>query len=189
MGGAALGLAERLPQRIKTKLSQLAARNWGRKAEEKVPPLVEALEANDRLHVGGAPPRIWPLLPRHPALLSSPQGWSRRFYYGHNRYFQTRRTRKEAENFSHCGFIRVPQPIDFTQLLDTHTHREGVSTNSMLAPTPGDALIKILPWGAVTMTMLMLSTDGFITMGEMNHWGRSQKGGLKVPGDHRETVC
>lgn len=148
-----LGRAERLPQRIKTKLSQLAVLNWGRKPGEKVSSLVEASETNDRLRLGVSPPRIWPLLLRHPALLSSPQGRSRRLYYGHNRYSQTRRTRKEEENFPHCDFIRLPQLIDFIQLFHTHTHRERVSTNSMLDPTPGDALIKILARGAVTMTM------------------------------------
>lgn len=60
--------------------------------------------------------------------------------------------------------------IHLIQLVSADSHRSPFNTTS--GPAPGDALIKILLWGTVTMAMLMLSTGRSLlwTRGEI---GRS----------------
>lgn len=80
---AVLRLAERLPQQIKTKLAQKKKRTENSLLLWKL--------RRQMTDYALAVPRIWPcILLWPPALPSSPQGWTKRLCFGHNRYFQKR---------------------------------------------------------------------------------------------------
>lgn len=92
-------------------------------------------------------------------LLLSRWGCTQRFYYGLNKHLHT--SSGDGEPFLIVALSgQVHRYIHFTPLVSAD--RERGPSNTTLGPAPGDALIKILLWGGVTVPTLMLSADGLL---------------------------